>query len=68
MNWPERPTDQSIGSQNVADAAHEPSAAPVRASMSRPDIRGPSVSHRFKFFSLHSCLLYCNTGRRRVSI
>jgi len=33
MNWPDRPIDQSIGPKNVADAAHEPSAAPVRTPM-----------------------------------
>jgi hypothetical protein len=35
MNWPDRPTDQSIGPKNVADAAHKPSAVPVRTPMSK---------------------------------
>jgi len=33
MHWPDRPIDQSIEPKNVADAAHEPSAAPVRTPM-----------------------------------
>lgn len=33
MNWPDRPTDQSIGPKNVADQAHEPSTAPVHMPM-----------------------------------
>jgi hypothetical protein len=33
MNWPDRPTNQSIGPIYVADAVHEPSAAPVRMPM-----------------------------------
>jgi len=33
MNWLDRPIDQSIGPKNVADATHEPFAAPLLTPM-----------------------------------